>query len=511
VQVIGFVTEGTFHSQDNNRLLFYLTAISIVFLFALYYPTVESMVSIWYRSETFAHGFLILPIALWLVWRRRAALKGLSIRPVYRVMFPLVLCSLLWLVAYYVDVLVVQQLALVAMIPLVVLTLLGWQMAAQLSFPLFFLFFAVPMGEGLVPSMIDFTADFTVAMVKLVGIPIFREGTFFELPSGSWSVVEACSGVRYLIASVTLGFLYAYLTYHSLWKRGLFVLVSIIVPIIANGLRAFMIVMIGHYSGMELATGVDHLIYGWLFFGVVIAMMFYIGSFWREDVEPAPVQQKIADAVPSTKNRHVYIAFGALLVSISLAPLKAYTESEEIDSEMALVIKAPVLPAWQPVPQTLTDWHPHYLGVDVELHQTYDNSGDQVSLYLGYYVVQRQGAELITSTNLLVSLEDEERKQIDDGVLQFSQYEIPRSIVKSGQQNLLVAYYYLVDGELVSNPYLTKLMEARSRLFGGDKSASIISVATPLDSGKEHAESVLVSFLAEMEAPLRATIEEIGQ
>jgi hypothetical protein len=62
----------------------------------------------------------------------------------------------------------------------------------------------------------------------------------------------------------------------------------VVVPIVANWLRAYMIVMIGHTSGMELATGVDHLIYGWLFFGLVMFIMFWIGSYWREDEAPAP-------------------------------------------------------------------------------------------------------------------------------------------------------------------------------------------------------------------------------
>jgi hypothetical protein len=62
-----------------------------------------------------------------------------------------------------------------------------------------------------------------------------------------------------------------------------------IVPVIANGLRAYMIVMIGHLSSMQLATGVDHIIYGWLFFGLVMFLMFWIGSYWREDTEPPHV------------------------------------------------------------------------------------------------------------------------------------------------------------------------------------------------------------------------------
>ena len=117
---------------------------------------------------------------------------------------------------------------------------------ASLAFPLLFLLFAVPFGEVFIAPLIEFTADFTVAAVQLTGIPVLRNGTRFDLPTGSWSVVEACSGVRYLISSVTLGCLYAYLTYRSTTRRALFVALSIVVPIIANGLRAYMIVMIGH-------------------------------------------------------------------------------------------------------------------------------------------------------------------------------------------------------------------------------------------------------------------------
>ena len=108
-------------------------------------------------------------------------------------------------------------------------------------------------------------------------------------------MVEACSGLRYLIASLTLGFLYAYLTYRSLARRAIFVAVSVIVPIVANWLRAYMIVMIGHLSGMQYAVGVDHLIYGWLFFGVVMLILFWIGSIWREDLAPAqPAPRSVA-------------------------------------------------------------------------------------------------------------------------------------------------------------------------------------------------------------------------
>ena len=141
----------------------------------------------------------------------------------------------------------------------------------------------MPFGEALIPPLIDFTADFTVTALQLTGIPVYREGSFFTIPSGNWSVVEACSGLRYLIASFTLGALYAYLTYRSLKRRLIFIALSVIVPIIANGVRAYLIVMTGHLSDMSLAVGIDHLIYGWVFFGLVMLLLFWAGSFWRED------------------------------------------------------------------------------------------------------------------------------------------------------------------------------------------------------------------------------------
>jgi exosortase len=81
------------------------------------------------------------------------------------------------------------------------------------------LLFAVPFGEAFRPRLMDWTADSTVGALRLTGIPVYREGRYFAIPTGHWSVVEACSGLRYLIASITVGALYAYLTYQRWWKR----------------------------------------------------------------------------------------------------------------------------------------------------------------------------------------------------------------------------------------------------------------------------------------------------
>src|SRR3569832_1839127 len=235
--------------------------LAVLALFAFYWETVVSLVVFWSRSETFTHGYLILTISLFLIWQRRRELVRYTPAPDLRPIVLLPVLGLVWLLAHYASVLVIEQLALVAMIPVVVWAILGWQITWALVFPLFFLFFAVPMGEELIPPLMDFTADFTVSMLQLTGIPVYREGTFFEIPSGHWSVVEGCSGVRNLIASVPLGCLYAYLTYRSPVRRKMFVILSFGVPIFANKQHTNKNKKNAHKSDMRLALGVDHFIF----------------------------------------------------------------------------------------------------------------------------------------------------------------------------------------------------------------------------------------------------------
>jgi exosortase A len=283
-----------------------LTAGVLLILVGMFWPTFYSMVEIWERSETFTHGYLIFPISAWLIWRQRAELAQVQPRPDLRGLILLAAAGAGWLLADAGSVNVVAQYAFIAMLIAMVWTLLGRAFVWAAFFPLMFLFFAVPVGEFLIQPLMGVTADFTVAMLRLTGIPVYREGLFFSIPSGDWSVVEGCSGLRYLIASVTLGVLYAYLTYRSWKRRLLFSLAAIIVPIFANSGRAYMIVMIAHLSDMKHALGVDHYIYGWVFFGIVMLLLFWIGSFWREDDQPrarrpvvAPRRQRPAAPAPA--------------------------------------------------------------------------------------------------------------------------------------------------------------------------------------------------------------------
>src|SRR5450830_1069168 len=269
------------HAQGQQQALaILLLALAAVVL--LYHATFWSMLELWSRSQTFAHGFLIVPISCWLAWCQRARLAALAPQPSRQGLLLLGALGLAWLLADAANVQVVEQYAATAMLPACVLAILGWPAVRLLAFPLVYLLLAVPFGEVFIEPLIDFTASFTVAALQLTGLPVFRDGSNFFLPTGNWSVVEACSGLRYLIASLALGALFARINCHSTGRRLAVMAAALVVPIVANGVRAYLIVMLGHLSNMRLAVGIDHLVYGWLFFGLVALLLFWFAARWRE-------------------------------------------------------------------------------------------------------------------------------------------------------------------------------------------------------------------------------------
>lgn len=482
----------------------------LAWLVAWYGQTARAMVDTWARSETYAHGFVVVPIVLWLVYRMRDRLREMAPTPSWKPLPLLAAAGFAWLLGQFGAVNALSQLAFVAILVLAVTMIVGTAIARALMFPLGFLFFAVPIGDFLLPVLMERTADFTIMALRASGVPVYREGLQFVIPTGRWSIIEACSGVRYLIASLMTGTLFAYVSYRSPWRRLAFVGVAIAVPIVANWLRAYMIVMIGHLSNNELATGIDHVLYGWLFFGVVMLLMFGIGARWRE----APAADAEAPSSLQLPTRHAAalppIVAGLLIVSVAW-PLIAYaTRTDDVTQPVHLPPRIDV-PGWSSAPASaLPRFAPDFKAPSATLGQALQRAGATVGVYIAYYRGQDLHRKLVSSENVLVPSTGSEWTRVggarrDVAIGPATQRIAATTLRGPGERRLLAWQWYWIDGTITSSDVVAKARIAWLRLTGHGDDAAAIIVYAPSDDMRD-ASGVLQAFARDAGPALDAAL-----
>lgn len=488
--------------------------LSLLLIGGLYWSTFGSILNLWMNNDTFAHGLLIPPIIAYLIWLKRDA-----IAPHVPQVTPVALLfisglAILWLLAYAGDIAVIQQFSAVALLPAMVWLILGSRIVSLIAFPLAYFIFAVPIGEFLIPVLQDFTAGFVVYALQATGIPVLWEGLFFYLPSGSFEVAKACSGVRYLIASLALGTLYAYLMYTSYWRRFLFILIAAIVPIVANGIRAYGIVMIAHLSDYTLAVGLDHILYGWVFFGLVMFLMFWIGSLFSEP-EVSGTEDSVVVHVPSTsvfQSRQLAWVMLALAISVS-APIIA----DQIDVRAQVQLpRAVVLPAsshiWSGPEPGDAEWQPAFSGATVSRGRYRENTVDAaaVDVFVAFFRQQTQGGELINVMNSVYDHDQARLLAAGSFVVsldQIPQWRVLETQIISGDDKRLIWQWYEVAGTATTSRVVAKFYEIQRRLLTPSQGSAAIVLSSTFELSPEEARIRLRRFLNEMLPGLRKAVK----
>ena len=485
-----------------RELRIHLIALSMLLVIAatIYFETIRSMVDIYLRSATFVHGIIILPISLYLIWRRWPLLKTIPPRTFVPGIFLLLAISFSWFVADILGIQVGKHFAVTAVIPVAVVTIMGVSFARSIAFPLAYLIFAVPFGEFWVPALQEVTADLAVGFLRLTGIPVLRDGLFLVTPTGLFEVAEACSGIRYILAALALGTIYAYLSYQSIYKRLIFILFSLVLPIVANGVRAYGIIAIAHYSDMKHAIGVDHLIYGWIFFGAVIFLMFLVGNRYRDsDVfDDELVSASIPQSQGAAGRRAVAFFVSVAAIAMSVGPLSSAALATRYTEQSNLVNGLPVdVAGWQGSVLSEPQWQPAFVGATRESMVTYRGPDGQVDVALISYSGWGQGRELESVLNSIVGDDGWQMRNTRNIAVELADGSAVHIYESSAVRHGLTRrfwHWYDVNGNLALSGPEIKLLEAKNLLMGGRGSSSAI-ILSVIDDG--NARESLQAFLAD--------------
>jgi exosortase A len=481
------------------RLHASLLGLAAAAILLLFWSDALGMASIWWNSSTYNHCLLLPPIIAWLVWQRWDELSQLT--PVsWRPGLLLVSAgAAAWLLGYAGGISLGRHLALILMLQGAAVTLLGRAVARGLAFPLFYLLFLVPFGDEFLPAMQTITAKLALGLLSLSGIPAHLEGVFITTPAGYFEVAEACAGVKFLVAMVALGALVANLCFRSWRRRMLFMIASIVVPVLANGVRAWGTIYVAEGTSVAYASGFDHIVYGWFFFAGVIALIMAVAwrFFDRRVSDPwfNPRALQPAEEVAEPERRSWRTL--ALVALVAAAPvLWATAIAVAGRQELPAAISLPDVPGWTQVSAPSTrPWQPHFAGADRLAQATYRNAaGQEVTLAVAVFARQEEGRELIGfGQGAAPSGEGAEWAWTADG-------DAPpggrSEILASHGETREVVSFYRVGDILTGSSARVKLETMKVRLLGGQQRAVAVLVSAMPPSTGSSARPAIDAFLA---------------
>lgn len=463
---------------------------------------VVQLVTIWWTSTTFGHCLFIGPVIAWLVWQRRRELAGLIPVAWWPGLTLVAVGSLGWLMGDAGSVSFARQLGLVVMLQGAVVTLLGAQVARGLLFPLCYALFLVPFGEALEPPLQAVTVRMVMPLLHLAGVPAESNGVIIHAGRYWFEVAEACSGAKFVIAMMAFGVLVAATCFVSWRRRAGFMLAALVVPVIANGLRAFATIYAANLTSVEAATGFDHIVYGWVFFGLVMAAVLAAGWRWFDRAPDAPAFDPAR--LPPVGRGAIALPI-AVLLTVAVAgtgpvwsAVIAY-RGGALPAQIAL----PQVAGWRRVPlSTVAPWQPFYPGADHQLFGRYARGGASVDLAIAVFGSQGEGHK-IGAFGTGVIREEDRWVRIADGdpiaggaVLRMT---APGSAGRAVER--IVATWYVVGDRVTADERVVKIEAMKAKLLGGPQRAVAIHLSAEVVPGGD-ARAAIAAF-AQALGPMR--------
>jgi exosortase A len=401
----------------------------------------------------------------------------------------------LWLVALALRVEVVHHAAAVLLLVLFTWSLLGTRVARALAFPLGYLFLMVPFGEFLVPALMRLTADFAVVAVEASGVPVYQDGYVFSLPSGDFEVIKACSGIRFLMATIAAGTVFAYVAYASLAKRLVFLALCVVVPIVGNLLRAWGVVMIVHLSDMRFAAGGDHILYGTLFYGAVLVAFFVAGARFA-DVGPGPVAEpaRAADPVgrgPAWPPVLVLLLTGAAAV----IPWAVAARLPPVDGPLAGM--PGLVPGWSEAPAGGSDWQPEFPGARATERARLAGAAGSIDVVVAGFAPLGPQGDLTSSVNRPYA-DRGFRLLADQRVAEAPPGPVRELVLRpvGGEGGRVVWWWYRVDAGRTAAAREAEWLTLRAFLAGRLPERETIAASATYGADPDEARAALAAFSA---------------
>lgn len=468
------------------------TALFLVAVGLIYWPTFVWLVQIWLNDKEYSHGFLVPLVSLYLVWRKWEYLKTRPGEPSRLVGGGIVLASgLLFLAGRSGAFILAEALSFLVLLPGLVLFIWGWERLRVLAMPLFYLQFMVPWTEEVIerihPPFQDVSALLGVALLKVTGVPVLLDGRYIHLPSITLEVARECSGIGFLLSVIALGLPLVYLT-QTRWRRAVAViLIGALSTILVNGLRIALVGTTVYRFSAELLHGPFHVFQGWFVAQVGFVALVVVNwrvsrrsepgapvlcDRWRLSTRPGP----ILDGRSNGNERMATVVFAWAVVVLTYW--------------YAVPVRVPLENAGKALPEVVGEWKgknsnwirgdQYFPGVDYQVARHYSDGNDSdIYFYLGYFELQKHGKSVVSfHANAL----REDSVTLDSDLAKGpSRVAFCRVTVNGVKYN--VYYWYRLRSQYLAGRYAMKAWTIWHSLFHRRNNAAVYIVATPIRKG----------------------------
>lgn len=514
----------------STRTLLVSSVLIIGFLVWLYADSLVFLFSRWFGSEDYSHGLFVPLISGFLIWQSRHQVSHLPQNQSWWGLAVIGLGLLLYVVGELSTLFLVLHVSLWIVLVGLAITLVGLRGTKVIAFPLGYLLTAIPLPTFFYANLSSqlqlWSSSLGVGCLQLVGVMAFREGNVIDLGPVQLQVVEACSGIRYLLPLTSLALLCAYLLKDAMWKRVVLVLSSIPISIIINGFRIGVIGVLVELYGKGAAEGFYHLFEGWVIFmvsfGLLILEMAWLGRFGTEGPRKSLREQLRwrgqgadtgAQGWENGLSNRIFSPGPAYLCSMALfAPCALlgtlFMDREESPPPRTAFVDFPMqLNGWRGQPFPLEQRYIDTLRFDDYVLADYHAEGrNYVNVYAAYYRSQRKGQSAHSPQSCLPGggweIASLTQQALQPAELTRSPIMVNRAVIQKGDQKQIVLYWFKQRERHLTDEYLVKFYLLLDALSRQRTDGALVRLASLIGPGESE---------AAVDQRLQEVATEIGQ
>ncbi|MFZ5570347.1 MAG: VPLPA-CTERM-specific exosortase XrtD [Thermodesulfobacteriota bacterium] len=500
---------------------FYIRVIVyIALMIAIYYSSLAVMIEQWGMKEDYSYCYLIPFVVLYLVYDKRDDLTHSQ----FYSSWPGVFVFMAGIVIFWVGELGGEFFTIYISFWLAILGLswmhIGWANIRKLFFPFLIMLTMFPLPNFLYQKILVrlklISSLIGVKLMQAYGLSAYREGNIIDLGFTKLQVVDACSGLRYVIPLFVLGILVTYFYRSQFWKKIIIVFSTIPLSIATNSLRIAMTGILYELWGAQVAEGFFHGFSGWLIFmvslGVLVGEIWILGKVFPEkDIKELDNKYKTGKEEQSSECKEEFkekLKTPKALLSLiknpqSVIAVLLMCATILIHQNVDFRERVPIRKSFDQFPLVIGEWTgtnqkmeenilqalhlSEYILVDYQR-----NDGKSINFYAAYYESQRKAESIHSPETCLPSsgwIFQQAGKVELTGTGEMETKIINRAIMQQFDIQQLVYFWFSMRGRILTNAYQMKLYNFWDALTRQRTDGAMIRLITPIYDGESNIEA----------------------